>query len=206
MNAAQLKAYVKNSLIGQKLYQKVIGTSTPTEAQMQAYFKANKATFDQAATRTVRHVLVKTKALALTVQGLLAADNTTANGTKVAKKYSIDTGTKSSGGSLGAIKRGQMAKPFENAAFSLKIDTVSAPVKSQYGWHVLEVTKITVAKASTYAGSKASIKSTLTSQMQQKAWSAWLAKAQKAAKIVYAPGFNPDTLTASPAPSPSSSK
>ena len=68
MDQAQLKTYVKNSLIGQKLYQKVIGTSTPTEAQMQAYYKANKSTFDQAATRTVRHVLVKTKAEALKVQ------------------------------------------------------------------------------------------------------------------------------------------
>ena len=70
---------------------------------------------------------------------------------------------------------------------------------------MLEVTKITPAKASTYAGSKAAIKTTLTSQQQQKAWAAWLATAQKTAKIVYAPGFNPDSLTASPAPSPSSS-
>ncbi len=206
MDQAQLKTYVKDSLIGQKLYQKIIGTSTPTEAQMQAYYKANKSTFDQAATRTVRHVLVKTKAEALKVQALLTANNTNANWAAVAKKYSTDTGTKNSGGSLGAIKRGQMVKPFEDAAFSLKINTVSAPVHSQYGWHVIEVTKITPAKASTYAGSKAAIKSTLTSQMQQKAWSTWLAKAQKTAKIYYAAGFNPDTLTASPAPSPSSSK
>ena len=42
--------------------------------------------------------------------------------------------------------------------------------------------------------------------MQQKAWSTWLAKAQKNAKIIYAAGFNPDTPTGSPAPSPSSSK
>ncbi len=61
---------------------------------MQAYYKANKAQFDQPATRTVRHVLVKTKAEALKVRALLAADDTAANWAKVAKKYSIDTGTK----------------------------------------------------------------------------------------------------------------
>ena len=208
MDPTQLKTYVKNSLLGQKLYQKVIGKSTPTEAQMQAYYKANKSTFDQAATRTVRHVLVKTKAQALAVRALLVANDTTANWAKVAKKYSTDTGTKNSGGSLGPIKTGQMVKPFNNAAFSLKINTISQPVKSQYGWHVLEVTKITAAKKSTYASAKAKIKSTLTSQSQTKTWQAWLAKAKAAADIKYAAGFNPDKLTATPSasPSPSSTK
>ena len=208
MDQAQLKTYVKNSLIGQKLYQQVIGKSTPTAAQMQAYYKANKAQFDQAATRTVRHVLVKTKAEAVKVRALLAANDTTANWAKIAKKYSIDTGTKNSGGSLGPIKTGQMVKPFNDAAFSLKINTISAPVKSQYGWHVLEVTAITPAKKSTYASAQAKIKSTLTSQQQTKTWQAWLAKEKAAANIKYAAGFNPDELTAAPSasPSPSSTK
>lgn len=208
MDPAQLKTYVKNSLLGQKLYQQVIGKIAPTEAQMQAYYNANKATFDQPATRTVRHVLVKTKAEAEKVRALLAANNTTANWDKVAKKYSIDTGTKNSGGSLGAIRRGQMVKPFDNAAFSLPLNTVSQPVKSQYGWHVLEVTTITPAKKSTYASAQANIKSTLTSQMQQKAWQAWLTAATKAADIKYAVGYNPAALTPAPkvSPSPSSTK
>ena len=205
MNAAQLKTYIKNSLAGQKLYQKIIGNVAPTTAQMQTYYNANKSQFDQPATRTVRHVLVKTKAEALKVQALLAADNTTANWVKVAKKYSTDTGTKSSGGNLGPIHKGQMVKPFEDAAFAAKLDTVSAPVHSQYGWHVLEVTKITPAKKSTFASAKASIKSTLTSQMQSNTWKNWLAKEQKAATILYAAGFDPDKLTASPSPAPSAS-
>jgi len=205
MNAAQLKTYIKDSLTAQKLYQKVIGKVAPTTAQMQAYYSANKSQFDQPATRTVRHVLVKTRAEALKVQALLAADNTTANWVKVAKKYSTDTGTKSSGGNLGPIHKGQMVKPFENAAFAAQLDTVSAPVHSQYGWHVLEVTKITPAKKSTFASAKSSIKSTLTSQMQSNTWKSWLAKQQKAATIVYAAGYDPDKLTASPSPAPSAS-
>ena len=205
MNAAQLKTYIKDSLTAQKLYQKIIGKVAPTTAQMQAYYNANKSQFDQPATRTVRHVLVKTKAEALKVQALLAADNTTANWIKVAKQYSTDTGTKSSGGNLGPIHKGQMVKPFENAAFAAKIDTVSAPVHSQYGWHVLEVTKITPAQKSTFASAESSIKSTLTSQMQSDTWKSWLAKQQKAATILYAAGFNPDKLTASPSPAPSAS-
>jgi len=78
-------------------------------------------------------------------------------------------------------------------------------VHSQYGWHVLEVTKITPAQKSTFASAESSIKSTLTSQMQSNTWKSWLAKQQKSATILYAAGFNPDKLTASPSPAPSAS-
>jgi foldase protein PrsA len=205
MDPTQLKSYIKDSLLGQKLYQKVIANAKPTQAQMQAYYAKNKSSFDTPATRTVRHVLVKTKAQAEKVYALLKAHNTNAEWAKVARQYSIDTATKNSGGALGAIHKGEMVKPFEDAAFSIALNTVSQPVHSQYGWHVLEVTKITPAQASTYASAKASIQSTLTSQLQQKAWSAWLAAQQKAAKILYAVGFDPKTLTASPSPSASAS-
>ena len=177
----------------------------PTAAQMQAYYKAHKSSYDKPATRTVRHVLVKTKAEAETVRALLVADNTNANWAKVAKKYSTDTATKNSGGSLGAIQKGEMVKPFENAAFSLALDAVSQPVHSQYGWHVLEVTKITAAKKSTYASAKSSVQSTLKSQISRRPGRTGSRKAQKAAKILYAVGFDPSALTASPSPSPSSS-
>ena len=206
MDPTQLKTYVKDSLIGQKLYQKIIAAAKPTEAQMQAYYKANKSSFDTPATRTVRHVLVKTRAQAETVYKLLKANDSDANWAKVAKRYSIDTATKNSGGALGPInKNSNMVKPFLNAAMAVAPHTVSQPVHSQFGWHVLEVTKVTAAKKSTYASAKSSIQSTLTSQMQQKAWSSWLAAKQKAAKIFYAAGFDPKLLTASPSPSASAS-
>ena len=203
MDPGQLKTYVRNSLIGQKLYQKIIAGAKPSAAQMQAYYQKNRSSFDTPATRTVRHVLVKTRAQAETVYALLKAHDTNAEWAKVAKRYSIDTATKNSGGALGAIHKGEMVKPFEDAAFALALDTVSRPVHSQYGWHVLEVTKITPAKKSTYASAKSSILSTLTSQLQQKAWTAWLTGQQKAAKILYAVGFDPKLLTASPSPSAS---
>ena len=208
MNPALLKTYVKNSLIGQKLEQQVIGKLQPTTQQMQAYYKANKTQFGQKASRTVRHILVKTKAEALKVRALLLANDTTANWFKVAQTYSLDAGTKDSGGNLGAITRGETVKPFDTAAFSLKLHTISMPIKSQYGWHILEVTAITPAKKSTFASAKANIDRTLTSQMQQTVWQSWLGKAVKAATIQYAAGYSPEQLSpssgASPAPSPSS--
>ena len=202
----QLKTYVKNSILGQEVYQKVIASAKPTEQQMKQYYEKNKSQFDTPASRTVRHVLVKTKAQAEKVRALLGANDTDANWKKVAKKYSTDPGTKDAGGSLGNVTPGQMVAPFDKAAFSLKPNTISVPVKTQYGWHVIEVTSVNPAKKATYQSAKANIERTLAAQQQQKAWQDWLTKARKDADIVYAAGFNPDKLTAAPKASPSSAQ
>ena len=198
MNAAQLTTYIKDSLIGQLLYQRVITKSPPTVQQMKAYYGSHEAQYDPKATRTVRHILVKTKAEALKVRALLVANDTNANWNKLAKRYSIDPGSRNSGGNLGAITRGQMVKPFDAVAFSLPLDTISAPVHSSYGWHVIEVTAITPGKKTSFASTQASIKSALNSQD----WQDWLTKAQTAARIDYAPGYDPAQLEAAPSPSP----
>ena len=198
MNAAQLTTYIKDSSIEQMLYQRIITKSPPTVQQMKAYYGSHETLYDAKATRTVRHILVKTKAEALKVRALLVANGTDADWDKLAKRYSIDPGSKNSGGSLGAITRGQMVKPFDAVAFSLPLDTLSAPVHSSYGWHVIEVTAITPGKRTSFASAQADIKSTLDSQ----AWQDWLAKAQIAARIDYAPGYDPARLEAAPSPSP----
>ncbi len=189
------------------MQKKITGGVKVTDAQISAYYKdpANKSQFVTAATVTARHVLVKTKALALKVEALLKANNTNANWAKVAKKYSIDTGTKSIGGSLGTFPKGRMVKPFDNAAFSLKVGVVSAPVKSQFGWHVIEVTKKTPGSSKTFAQAKTLIQSQLLYTAQSNAWSTWLKGVEKNLSITYLPGYNPDTLTASPSPSASAS-
>ena len=59
----------------------------------------------------------------------------------LAEKYSTDTGTKKNGGSLGYIRRNQMVKDFETVAFTQKLNTVSNPVETQFGFHILETTE-----------------------------------------------------------------
>ena len=197
---------VKDQMLLEAVQAKVYAGIKVTDAEVEKYFNnpANASQFNTAATVTARHVLVKTKAEAEKVRALLVANNTDANWAAVAKKYSIDTGTKSKGGALGSFPKGTMVKPFENVAFSLGIGQISQPVKTSFGWHVIEVTQKTPGSKKTLAQAKATIQQQLQYQKQSTAWTSWLKQATKDAGVAYAPGYNPDQLTASPSPSASS--
>jgi parvulin-like peptidyl-prolyl isomerase len=57
----------------------------------------------------------------------------------LAAQYSTDTATKNNGGDVGWFGKGEMATEFETAAYSMTVGTVSAPVHSQFGYHVIQV-------------------------------------------------------------------
>lgn len=58
---------------------------------------------------------------------------------ELAKRFSEDPGSKQAGGSLGWVSPGQMVPEFEQAMNSLQVGQISAPVQSQFGWHILQV-------------------------------------------------------------------
>ena len=200
----QLNSQLESQMLQEAVRTKVGENTKVTEAQIKAYFDdpKNESQFIVADSVDARHVLLdaKNKAEALKVQKLLAADPSDANWAKVAKKYSIDPGTKDKGGSLGNFPKGRMVPEFDKVAFSIKQGVISAPVKSQFGWHVIEVTKKTPGSSKTLEESKSMIEQSLKYAGQSKAWEVWLADAEKAASIKYAAGFDPKTLTASPSP------
>jgi len=199
----QLNTQLEAQMLQEAVRAKVGENAKVTEAQIKAYFDdpKNKSQFVVPDSIDARHVLVDTKAKAEKVQKLLAADNSDANWNKVAKQYSSDPGSKDKGGSLGSFPKGRMVPEFEKVAFSIKPGTVSAPVKSQFGWHVIEVTKKTPGSTKTLEEAKSMIEQSLKFQLQAKAWETWLADAEKKAGIKYGDGFDPKTLTASPSPS-----
>ena len=59
----------------------------------------------------------------------------------LAEIYSADPGSKNNGGSLGYIRRNQMVKEFETIAFTQKINMLSEPVETSFGFHILETTE-----------------------------------------------------------------
>lgn len=199
----QLETQLEAQMLQDAVRTKVGEKTKVTEADAKAYYNDpnNKSQFVVPDAVEARHVLVNTKTKAEKVQQLLTADNSDANWNKVAKQYSSDPGSKDKGGSLGTFPKGRMVPEFEKVAFSIKPGTVSAPVKSQFGWHVLEVTKKTPGSSKTFAEAKSMIEQSLKFQLQAKAWETWLADAEKKADIKYAAGFDPKMLTASPSPS-----
>jgi foldase protein PrsA len=200
MTLDQLKALLKNQILGQKVYEQVVSKAKPTAQQISDYYNAHKSQFDQPETRDLREVLVKTKADAEKVRALLVADGSDANWAKVAKQYSKDPGSKDKGGVYTGVKPGQMVGPFDKALFSMSVNTISQPIKTSYGWFIVKPTKINTATKSTLQSATAQITQLLTQQNQQKVWQDWLDQAKKDANILYAPGFDPAKLTASPSP------
>jgi parvulin-like peptidyl-prolyl isomerase len=83
-----------------------------------------------------RHILVADEATAKDISTRLAAG---ADFAGLATMLSIDTGSKDKGGDVGWFAQGKMVPEFEKAAFSMKVGEISAPIKSTYGYHIIQV-------------------------------------------------------------------
>jgi|GEM_PF-6029632 len=107
----------------------------------------NRIKAEQMQNEQQERVVVKVEAKHILVKSLEAAEkirNEIIQGEefeKLAQKNSLCPSGKF-GGDLGCIKKGQMVKEFENAVFSLPEGTISRPVKTEFGWHLIKVTNI----------------------------------------------------------------
>lgn len=147
----QLKDQMKTQVLIQKLAERNVQVS---DTDIKNYYDQNKSEFTTPEQVTASHILVATQADAEKVEQRLKNGEDFA---KVAKEVSTDTSTKDKGGDLGTFGKGQMVPEFEKVAFAQKPGTISAPVKTQYGWHVIKVTAHTQAKTLTLDQAKQQI-------------------------------------------------
>ena len=130
---------------------------------VKAYYDANQSQFelpeqvrvqyvvlDQSDERRASHILIRlakdatpeqVKAAQAKAEEILAkAEKTPNDFAKLAKQYSEDPGSAANGGDLDWFGRGMMAKPFEEAAFSVRDGIVPKVVRTEFGLHIIKVT------------------------------------------------------------------
>jgi len=137
---------------------------TVSDAQLKAYYEDQKTKtperFIQPEQRHVSHILltvptpkddaaVKAKAEALLKRAQGGEDFA-----KLAKEFSQDPGSAQQGGDLGFSERKAWVPPFADAAFSMKVDEIRGPVKTQFGYHILKLDGIRPATVKTFEQSK----------------------------------------------------
>ncbi|MCA1684149.1 MAG: peptidyl-prolyl cis-trans isomerase, partial [Actinobacteria bacterium] len=167
MSEADILFRVKLDTLQPKLTQKVTeGKTKVTDAEIAAYYKKNKKRFAQPERRDLNLVLTKTKAKAAQAKQALQSGQSFK---AVAKKFSIDQASKAQGGKLPDVTRKQQDKAVDKAAFSAKKGQLLGPVKGQFGFAVLKVTKIKPASQQTLAQAKETIRNLLRGQKEQKA-------------------------------------
>jgi foldase protein PrsA len=155
---------VHAALREQLILDKALGSQVKVApAQIKDYFDKNRATFDKPEQVTARHILVPNLAEAQKVEQLLKSGQSFGD---VAKQYSTDPGSKDKGGELGTFKKGQMVPAFDKVAFSAPVNAISAPVKSPFGYHIIQVEARIPGQAATLASATPQITDTLRQQQE----------------------------------------
>ncbi|HEY8296490.1 MAG TPA: peptidylprolyl isomerase [Candidatus Baltobacteraceae bacterium] len=171
-----------------------------SDAQAKAYFAKNHAAFDTPDEVHARHILVTDLATANKVEADLKAGKSFAD---EAKKYSQDPGSKDKGGDLGWQRKGGLVPAFEKYAYSAPYNQTSPPIKSPFGYHIIQVIERKPAKVAKFADVKDQIIATLRQQQEAPLVQAFIQGLVQKAKIEsndpkYA-GLFPNA-TGSPAP------
>ena len=109
-----------------------------------------------------RHILVATEAEAKTIAEQLKKGGDFA---KIAKEKSTDKSSAENGGDLGFFTADQVVEPFAKAAFALKDGETSAPVQSQFGWHIIQAQSRRDTKMPALADVKSDIQRMLADEM-----------------------------------------
>jgi parvulin-like peptidyl-prolyl isomerase len=194
----QVREDIRASTVQNRIYNKITKDVVVTDKDVDAYYVKNKANYIQPASREVRHILVKKKALA---DRLYQQIKNGANMAQLAKRYSDDTTTKAAGGKV-TYSKGRQEPALDKVVFALATHELSKPVKGQFGWHIFEALTATTKEHQTPLNEvRPAIRQQLTQQTKQEAMKKWVDGVEKdfASKTTYQVGYTPPATTTSAA-------
>ena len=142
---------IKDMMVAQKYQQELIGKVSINKHGVVGFFNSFRDSIPPFPTTVkLRHLLVKiepgveqidkTVTLLKSLREKILKGETTFE--SVAAQYSQDPGSKNSGGGLGFVRRGNLVTEFESVAFTLKPGEISLPVKTEFGYHIIETEAI----------------------------------------------------------------
>ncbi|HET6683898.1 MAG TPA: peptidylprolyl isomerase [Gaiella sp.] len=189
-----LRDDARAQLVSEGIYKDITNGVKVSDGEAQQFYDQNIDRYKVADSRQVRHILVKTKAEADKLHDELQNGASFAT---LAKEHSEDPGSKDQGGKL-TVSKGQTVAEFDKAAFSLDTNEISDPVKTQYGYHIIQpLTDVKKGRVTPFTDVRTQIKSQLLQQKKSDAVSDWVAKVEKEYKdkVQYAAGYEPPDTT-----------
>ena len=130
-------AQIKEDMLANFAIKKVVENITVTDDEVKADYDNNPDKFKTGESVEASHILVDSEDKA---KELLDKINAGEISFEDAARENSSCPSSQNGGSLGEFTRGQMVPEFDNACFSMKVGEISAPVKTQFGYHLIKLT------------------------------------------------------------------
>jgi len=179
----------------------ILPSITVSEDEVKAFYKTNADKYQNQQQREASHILIaasknaapaeKAKAKAKAEDILSQIKKNPKQFEELATKYSQDPESAKKGGDLGAFGRGMMVKPFDDAVFSMKVNEISGIVESDFGYHIIKLTKV-IGEGGGFDAIKPQIKAEL---IYQKAQDKYAALAEDFSNKVYEQSSSLDVVS-----------
>jgi parvulin-like peptidyl-prolyl isomerase len=172
LTEADVKANIEQQLLTEKLFEKVTKNVKVSDKKAKAYFEDNPTQYKQPESRDVAHILVKTKKEADAVYAQVKGGDKKVFA-KVAKAKSQDPSSAQRGGEL-TITRGQTVPAFDKTSFAIKVNEISKPVKTEFGYHIITARgEVKEARTQDFKEVSKQIKQTLEQENRSKRMQDW---------------------------------
>lgn len=157
---------MRDSFLKQYAVHQLLKTVTVTEDDLVNFYDENKNIFVESKTVKTSHILVEDEEQA---KEIIKEIDDGLSFEEAAKKYSRCP-SNAGGGDLGYFARGKMVPEFEEAAFNMEIGEISDPIKTQFGYHIINLTDIKEESEKTFDEVKDQLRQQLLAAKQQKAY------------------------------------